>query len=54
VEGQLEVILARCDGVNAVTEPLDAPVKGNGLLNGPRLAGDAGHATQSDIDRMFV
>jgi chemotaxis protein CheZ len=54
VEGQLEVILARCDGVHAVTEPLDAPVKGNGLLNGPRLAGDAGHATQSDVDRMFA
>lgn len=54
VEGQLEVILARCDGVHAVTGPLDAPVKGNGLLNGPRLAGDAGHATQSDVDRMFA
>lgn len=54
VEDQLEVILARCDGVHAITEPLRTPVKGNGLLNGPRLAGDAGHATQSDIDRMFA
>lgn len=54
VESQLEVILARCNGMHAATEPLDAPVKGRGLLNGPKLSGDAGHATQNDIDRMFA
>ncbi|HWK95066.1 MAG TPA: protein phosphatase CheZ [Pseudolabrys sp.] len=54
VESQLEAILARCDGVHAVTAPLDAPVRGSGLLNGPKLTGDAGHATQGDIDRMFA
>ncbi len=54
VESQLETILARCDGVHAVTEPQEVPVKGNSLLNGPKLSGDAGHATQSDIDRLFA
>lgn len=54
VESQLEVILARCNGMHAATGPLDTPVKVNGLLNGPKLSGDAGHATQGDIDRMFA
>lgn len=54
VESQLEVILARCDSVHAATEPQDAPTKSSNLLNGPKLSGDAGHATQSDIDRMFA
>jgi len=53
VESQLEGILARCDGAQTVTEPLTAPVKDDGLLSGPGLAADAGHATQNDLDRMF-
>ncbi len=54
VESQLEVILARCNGMHAATEPPDASGKGSNLLNGPKLQGDAGHATQNDIDRMFA
>ena len=54
VESQLEVILGRFSGVHSATEPPNAPGKGNNLLNGPKLQGDAGHATQNDIDRMFA
>ncbi len=32
---------------------IDAPGGEDKLLNGPRLAGDDGHFTQSDIDTMF-
>lgn len=55
-EEQLGAALARCNGVQAATQPqlALAPVQGNGLLNGPKLSGDAGHATQHDIDRMFA
>ncbi|RDV04899.1 protein phosphatase CheZ [Undibacter mobilis] len=54
VEKQLDVILARCNGVHAASEPMDGSAKGDGLLNGPKLTGDLGHATQRDIDRMFA
>ena len=54
VEEQLGVILARCSGMHAVTQPFAAPATGNDLLNGPKISGDTGHATQHDIDRMFV
>jgi chemotaxis protein CheZ len=27
---------------------------GDALLNGPKLEGDAGHASQSDVDEMFA
>jgi chemotaxis protein CheZ len=29
------------------------PREGDGFVNGPRLAGEAGHASQDDIDAMF-
>lgn len=61
MEERLDIILARCSGVHAATQPLaapPAPVGNNGknddLLNGPKVAGDSGHATQHDIDRMFA
>lgn len=56
LEQQLGVILARCNGVHATTQPHMTlpPVQGNGLLNGPKISGDTGHATQNDIDRMFA
>jgi chemotaxis protein CheZ len=51
IEQQLSVMLARCDG-----DAAQAPLKpaGNGLINGPKLDGDTGHASQSDIDTMFA
>ncbi len=54
MEEQLGVILARCSGMHAASQPLVAPEPGSSLLNGPKIRGDAGHATQNDIDRMFA
>lgn len=54
MEHQLESILARCNGAHAAAQPLAiATGDDDGLLNGPKLAGDDGHATQQDIDRIF-
>ena len=52
VEEQLTAMLARSNGAHVL--PVAAPARGNGLLNGPSLDGDAGHATQQDIDAMFA
>lgn len=54
VENQIAAMLARNTGVAAATQPLvAAPARANHLINGPKLAGDGGHATQHEIDRMF-
>ncbi len=54
VEEQLAVILARCSGAHAATQTfVEAPARDH-LLNGPKVEGDAGHATQNEIDRLFV
>jgi chemotaxis protein CheZ len=43
-----------CDIWGGVPSPQRAAVTAEAaLLNGPKLAGDGGHADQSDIDRMF-
>lgn len=52
MENQLESILARCNGAHAAAQPFVA-TDGDGLLNGPKLAGDKGHATQQDVDHIF-
>lgn len=52
VEEQLSAMLARCNGRSAQAAP--APAARGGLINGPKLDGDAGHADQPDIDAMFV
>jgi chemotaxis protein CheZ len=55
VEEQLAGMLARCDtlgGYRDVAAPAESAEKG-GLLNGPKLDGDSGHATQGDIDAIF-
>lgn len=52
VEGRLALMLARCEGAS-VGSPAVKPARGNDLLNGPKLDGDAGHASQRDIDAMF-
>ena len=52
IEEQVSAMLTRCDGIGAAAAP-QRPARGNGLINGPKLAGDAGHASQHDIDRMF-
>ncbi|MDP2410747.1 MAG: protein phosphatase CheZ [Pseudolabrys sp.] len=52
VEDLLVQMLARCDGA-PVSSIAEAPARGGGLLNGPKLDGDSGHASQRDIDAMF-
>lgn len=43
-----------CDIWGGVPSPQRAAITAEAaLLNGPKLAGDGGHADQSDIDRMF-
>jgi len=61
VEDQIAAMLDRCaaiDGLNDAAMHALPPVAANsstgrGLLNGPKLDGDPGHASQRDIDEMF-
>ena len=51
VETKLSAMLARCNG-----RPADVAIKpatGGGLINGPKLDGDSGHASQHDVDAIF-
>lgn len=54
IEEQVSDMLARCNGIAAAKPQsrLSVP-EARGLLNGPKLASDTGHASQRDIDRMF-
>jgi chemotaxis protein CheZ len=55
IEEEVAAMLARCNAfAGANVKPLtpEAPAD-RGLINGPRLDGDGGHASQSDIDAMF-
>ena len=55
IEDQVVAMLDRCTAVNgkAPDEAKPSPASDDELLNGPRLDGDGGHASQSDIDMMF-
>jgi chemotaxis protein CheZ len=53
VEDQVAAMLERCDAVSAKAAAPAKPASGPGLLNGPKLDGDSGHASQCDIDEMF-
>ena len=55
VEDQVAAMLDRCNTVTGASQsPANATyVSGGALLNGPKLDGDAGHASQRDIDKMF-
>ncbi|MBS0534898.1 MAG: protein phosphatase CheZ [Proteobacteria bacterium] len=52
MEGQLDTILARFNGTQDAALP-PPHANSDALLNGPKLAGDTGHATQQDVDRIF-
>jgi chemotaxis protein CheZ len=52
VEERLAAMIARYS--DASERPRDARRPGEGLINGPRLDGADGHATQCDIDAMFA
>lgn len=49
VEEQLAAMIERCGGPTGHEKNVEP-----GLINGPRLDGDTGHATQQDIDLMFA
>jgi chemotaxis protein CheZ len=51
IEQQLSAMLTRCEGGTAA--PV-AQAAEKGLINGPKLDGDAGHASQIEIDEMFA
>lgn len=54
VEEQLSGMLARCSTLTGPRETAAAaPAENSGLLNGPKLDGDSGHASQGDIDALF-
>jgi chemotaxis protein CheZ len=52
IEEQVTAMLARCRGL-ARPGASRPPSAGSGLINGPRLDGESGHASQRDIDAMF-
>jgi chemotaxis protein CheZ len=56
VEEQLAVMIENCNNVTSAARPDKAAGSqpSGDLLNGPRLDGDGGHASQQDIDLMFA
>jgi chemotaxis protein CheZ len=53
IEDQVAAMLNRCNGIAVADKPAVDKTGDSALLNGPKLDGDAGHASQSDIDAMF-
>jgi chemotaxis protein CheZ len=53
VEDQVAAMLDRCNGLAVKDMPVIAKSGDRALLNGPKLDGDPGHASQTDIDAMF-
>lgn len=54
VEDRIAGMLAHCDGMNAAPLAPAKPPARSELLNGPKLDGDTGYATQLDVDEMFA
>jgi chemotaxis protein CheZ len=52
LEEQIAAIIARSPGSGKTTAPVKAK-PASGLLNGPKIDGDDGHASQHDVDKMF-
>jgi chemotaxis protein CheZ len=54
IETQVTDMLSRCDDIPAAKPAARTALPAEcGLLNGPKLDHDAGHASQRDIDMMF-
>jgi chemotaxis protein CheZ len=54
IEAQVADMLARCDDIPAARPTARAALSPErGLLNGPKLDNDFGHASQRDIDKLF-
>ena len=54
VEDKVADMLSRCDGAHAAPLAPTKPARRSELLNGPKLDGDSGHASQLDVDEMFA
>ncbi|HZD89920.1 MAG TPA: protein phosphatase CheZ [Pseudolabrys sp.] len=54
IEDTVTRMLARCQNRSGDDAVPAAPARGGELLNGPRLDGDPGHASQGDIDALFA
>jgi chemotaxis protein CheZ len=56
VEEQLALMIENCNNVTSAARPDKAARSqpSGDLLNGPRLDGDGGHASQQDIDLIFA
>jgi chemotaxis protein CheZ len=53
VEDQVAAMLDRCGAMASRAHATAKPRQDRALLNGPKLDGDGGHASQHDIDAMF-
>lgn len=53
IEEQVARALERCTPAGPADAGVARRAAGTGLINGPKLDGDAGHADQGDIDAMF-
>ncbi|MBI3704825.1 MAG: protein phosphatase CheZ [Rhizobiales bacterium] len=53
VEDRIAAMIERCNSVTGASSSSAEVVSACGLLNGPKLDGDDGHASQDDIDAMF-
>lgn len=53
VEDRVAAMLKRCSAPGVKDEPVTPIKPDRSLLNGPKLDGDPGHASQIDIDKMF-
>jgi chemotaxis protein CheZ len=53
IEQRVTQAIARCKGAGT-PGAADAPAPPGDLINGPRLDGEGGHASQRDVDVMFA
>jgi chemotaxis protein CheZ len=53
IDAALTQMLTRCQGLLGGEAAPAVPAPRRDLLNGPRLDGDAGHASQCEIDALF-
>jgi chemotaxis protein CheZ len=53
IEIELAAMLTRCNGGEVLPDATATPAANRDLINGPKLDGDSGHASQRDIDQMF-
>jgi chemotaxis protein CheZ len=53
VEDQIAAMVERCNTVTGASPTSAQVASACELLNGPKLDGDSGHASQHDIDKMF-